>query len=562
MKTFNIIKKYFLLVLTAVITFGCIDNVPDIEELPSPDINFNYHVIDNTYQLDYYTGANIEFTNNSALSGTATWDFGDGSAPITGDVVTHKYNTHGTYQVKLTIDGKSNSKPILIRDIVPIMIVAPIEGGICEVLTTPISILTELPNPEGLSEEYLWIFPEGTMDEEGNVVSTSSEKDPGKLKFSHVGSQTVRLQVKLGGRTLEEGRVNVQVGYNEEVPTLYYAIKGGNVMALKLVKNAPTGMKISPFDMAISSGTRPLNILFNDASLYLLDCGRQFTWVDPRDGLGDGRITVMAKDGSRMETMLTNAGGDAFMDPYYGYIESGYLYFSDRLTGINRIELKERNRVFSAADFPFYIRGDHLGYYGKGMGFASLNAGFTKVKDTWYWSKTYSGTGIYRFKDSDILKAYNNGVAPAPESGNVLSGVNIKSVLWDNKNSVVYFTIFGSGRDGLYRCTVEQLNSIGPVSESSIAPFRLKLYNPINGKTVTPITEPGKGEGAEGEYIGICQLTLDDATGDVYFGLRSGDPEVKSGLMRYNATSKIIEHVIEGVEVYGVAVNNAKSKLF
>jgi hypothetical protein len=32
--------------------------------------------------------------------------------------------------------------------------------------------------------------------------------------------------------------------------------------------------------------------------------------------------------------------------------------------------------------------------------------------------------------------------------------------------------------------------------------------------------------------------------------------------MRYNPAKGIIEHVIEGIEVYGVAVNNSKSKLF
>ena len=70
-------------------------------------------------------------------------------------------------------------------------------------------------------------------------------------------------------------------------------------------------------------------------------------------------------------------------------------------------------------------------------------------------------------------------------------------------------------------------------------------------------------EGTSGEFIGICQLALDEATGAVYFGLRSAYPdEVKSGLMRYNPNTGYIEHVVEGVEVYGVAVNNTKSKLF
>lgn len=558
MKTIKYLRRYLLITLIAGIAFGCVDNVPEIEELPLAAVNFNYLVVDETYQLDYYTGANIEFTNISALTGAATWDFGDGSAPVSGNVVTHKFSAPGTYKVKLTVDGQSSVKPILIRDIVPIMSVAPIEGGITEVLTTPITILTELPNPEGLEEEYLWIFPEGTMDEAGNIVTTSSSKDPGKLRFSNVGSQTVRLQVKLGGRPLEEGRVNVQVGYNEEVPTLYYAVKGGNIMALKLVANVPAGMRITPFDMAISSGNRPLNILFNDVSLYILDCGRQFTYVDPQTGLGDGKISIMSKDGSRLETLLTNAGGNAYDDPYFGFIEGANLFFTDRNTGIRSAPLGDRNKTFSNAEFPYVVQNATLGYYGNGWSYGSISANIGKIEGTWYWCKTYNGTGMFRFNDSDILKAAITGGQPQPAAGLVLSGMSPKSFVWDETNKVIYFTIYDTGYEGLYRCTLEQLKEIGG-TKGNLAPYLLKT---AAGKTVTPITEPGKGEGSTGEFIGISQLAIDKATGDVYFGLRSADAAVKSGLMRYNATKKVIEHVIEGVEVYGVAVNNTKTKLF
>ncbi len=554
MKTF----KYFLIAVIAFFGFGCIDNIPDIEELPSAAVNFNYLVIDDTYQIDYYTGANIEFTNISALEGTATWDFGDGTATVTGDVVTHKYSLPGTYKVKLTVNEQSTVKPILIQDIVPIMSVAPVEGGITEVLTTPITIITELPNPEGLEEEYLWIFPAGTMDEDGNIITTSSAKDPGKLKFSNVGSQTVRLLVKLGGRQLEEGRVNVQVGYNEEVPTLYYAVKGGNIMALKLVATPPAGMRIAPFDMSISSGNRPLNILFNDTSLYILDCGRQFTYVDPRAGLGDGKISVMSKDGAKFETLLTNAGGDAYDDPYFGFIEGNNLFFTDRNTGIRSTTLNQRNKTFSSAEYPYFVQNQALGYYNNGMSWGSISAGIGKIDGVWYWCKTYNGTGIFRFEDGDVLKSTITGGQPQPKAGIALSGMSPKSFVWDETNQVIYFTIYDTGFEGLYRCTIEELNGIG-ATKSNLRPYQLKT---AKGKTVTPITEPGRDEGSSGEFLGITQLALDKATGDVYFGLRSGDPEVKSGLMRYNASKKVIEHVVEGVEVYGVAVNNTKTKLF
>jgi hypothetical protein len=330
-------------------------------------------------------------------------------------------------------------------------------------------------------------------------------------------------------------------------------------MALKLVENKPAGMNIYPFDMGVTSGKHPLNIVYNDTSLYILDCGQQFTYVNDVDGvLGDGRITVMSKDGSKVETMLTNTG-TAFNDPFYGYAEGNFLYFSNRNTGISRINMKERNRAFSTAEFPWYVQNATLGYYGNGWSYGSINACFTKVNDTWYWSKTFNGTGIFRFTDGDILPAPITGGQPAPVAGVALSGMSPKSLVWDSKNQLLYFTIYDTGYEGLYRCTLQQFNAIGG-TRSNLTQYRLTT---ANGKSVTPITEPGKGEGSTGEFIGICQLTLDEATGDVYFGLRSANTdEVKSGLMRYNYKTGKIEHVIEGVEVFGVAVNNTKSKLF
>ena len=105
---------------------------------------------------------------------------------------------------------------------------------------------------------------------------------------------------------------------------------------------------------------------------------------------------------------------------------------------------------------------------------------------------------------------------------------------------------------------MSSLDAIGS-NRDNVLPYQLKT---ADGKSLVPITEAGVGEGSTGEFIGICQLTLDPNTGCVYFGYRSSDASIKSGLMRYNPSTGIIEHVLEGVEVYGVAVNSKPSKLF
>ena len=556
MNTSKRLKIYGLLSLLFVAA-SCVDHIPLIEELPSTDVAFNYSVSDDSYQLDYYVGANIKFKSFSAAEGECDWDFGDGNKAV-GDSAVHKYTNAGTYVVRLTVSGAGYVEhKILISDIKPILKLNLVEGGLCEVLTSSVSFNVELPNPEGLAEEYNWTFPVGALDETNVLKESFSGKDPGKIKFSHVGSQQVRLQVKLGGRVLEDGVINVPVAYNQTVPTLYYAVKSGNIMALKLANNVPAGMKINPYDMGVKSGQHPLNILFNDTSLYVIDAGRQFTYINDVDGnQGDGRIFVMSKSGAKVETMLTNTAA-AFNDPFYGFIDAGQLYFGDRNTGISKIALNERNRSLSPADFPYFVQNSSLSYYGQGLSYGAMNAGFGKINGVWYWCKTYNGNGIFRFLESDIFTSTIPVGTPIPSSGVALEGMNPKSFVWDAKNQVIYFTIYDTGYEGLYRCSLAQLAAIK--RQADLAPYKLKLSN---GKTVTPITEAGKGEGSTGEFIGICQLALDENDGSVYFGLRSADATVKSGLMRYNPASGFIEHVIEGVEVYGVAVNKTKTKLF
>ena len=553
----KIYKIFLALTCTVFATTSCVDMLPVIEELPSKDVSFEYLVADNTYTLDYYVGANIKFQSTSAAAGTKTWDFGDGTT-ATGPTVTHKYAVAGTYSVKLTVEGVGYvMSNILISDIKPILRLQPIAGGICEVVTTAVGFDVELPNPEGLTEEYTWTFPSGTTTENGLPFESFVGKSPGKVKFNHVGSQRIRLQVKLGGRLLEDGLLNVPVAFNQAVPTLYYAVKGGNIMALKLATNPPVGMRINPFDLGVKSGQRPLNILFNDTSLYVLDAGRQFTFINDVDGnQGDGRITVVSKSGAKVETMLTN-NGQAFNDPFYGFIEGTRLFFADRNTGISIIPLSERNRSLSREDFPYFVQNATLGYYGQGLSFGAMNAGFGKINNVWYWCKTFNGNGIFRFVDTDILTVPITGNGVLPTSGVVIEGMSPKSFVWDARNQLFYFTVYDTGYEGLYRCTLAQLEGIK--TRDHLIPFRLRL---ANGKTVTPITEPGRGEGSPGEFIGISQLALDESTGAVYFGLRSADPTVKSGLMRFNPATGFIEHVIEGVEVFGVAVNRTRSKLF
>ena len=562
-----IMKKVFRLFALAIVSVSlaaCVDNIPTEENLPQDAVSFDYQ-IKGDYSLDYYVGSVITFNNTSPTEGTPKWEFGDGTT-AEGNTAEHFYKVAGTYQVKLTIGEYSKSQVIMISDIKPLMSINPIEGGLCEVNTTKITFSLEVPNPQNLPLEYEWIFPAGTRNGEGDPMTTCTDRLPGELMFGNVGSQTVRLRVKMDGRELEEGTANVQVGYNQPVPTLYYAVQGGRIMALKLIADAPEGMQVSPFDMGVASGQHPFNLLFKDSSLYILDCGKQFYYVDDADGvLGDGRITVMSKDGAKVEMMLTNAGQAAFDDPFYGCIEGDNLYFANRNTGIMRIALTDRNMIFSHSAYPYYVQHTTLGYYNNGWGYGSIGGCFGKVEGVWYWLKFYNGTGIFRFKDSDILPATitQGDDSNVPQDGIALGGMCPKSFAYDKNAQKFYFTLWDAGYGGFYACTIDELNAIG-TSKSKLAPYKkmtadgLGFEPNISGK-------PASIEGTSSEPVAICQMALDEATGCVYFGFRNNHGDVTcapTGIYRYNPATDKIETVLEGVPVYGIVVNNIPSKLF
>ena len=558
------ILRLFALAIVTVSLAACVDNIPAEEELPQDAVSFNYR-IDGDYSLDYYVGSVITFINTSPTEGAPKWEFGDGTT-AEGNSVEHFYKVAGTYQVKLTIGDYSKSQVIMISDIKPLMSINPIEGGLCEVNHTKVTFSLEVPNPQNLPLEYEWILPAGTKNAAGDVIEKSTERLPGELIFSNVGSQTVRLRVKMDGRELEEGTANVQVGYDKPVPTLYYAVQGGHIMAYKLISDAPEGMQVSPFDLGVASGQHPFNLLFKDSTLYILDCGKQFYYVNDADGvLGDGKITAMSKDGAKVELMLTNAGQAAFDDPFYGYIEGDYLYFANRNTGIMRILLKERNAVFSHATYPYYVQHTTLGYYNNGWGYGSIGGCFGKVEGVWYWLKFYNGTGIFRFKDSDILSSTitqgddNN----LPKDGIALGGMCPKSFAYDKNTQKFYFSLWDAGYGGFYACTLDELNAIG-TKKSNLAPYK-KLTTTGLGLEPNISGKPASIEGTSSEPVAICQMALDEATGCVYFGFRrSADDETSAptGIYRYNPNLDKIECVIEGPQVYGLVVNNNPSKLF
>ena len=575
MKT-NILKT-LLIALLPICAVSCIDNVPEEEVLPRDAVSFEYYIdknVDSKYYLDFYVDSDITFKNTSPETtvGEPTWDFGDGDV-LVGDSLTHFYAKAGTYKVKLTIGDFSREQSIMIAPIKPIVKIV-FSGEVCEVRTTPVTFDVELPNPKNKPATFSWTFPKDTKTETGDDYATFEGQGvtdlPVPVKFSHVGSQQVQLNVKLGEEDLEPTLLNVQVAYNQAVPTLYYAVQGGRIMAHKLTGGQhPSDMNIASYDLGVASGQHPFTLLFKDSLLFVLDAGKQFYFVDDVNGnLGDGKISVIAKDGSKVQTMISNANQAAFDDPFYGCIEGDFLYYANRNTGMVKIALTDRDKVYSLSEYPWYVQQATLGYYNNGWGYGTIGGMFGKINGVWHWTRFYNGNGIYRFVDSDILPAAvaKGDDTNRPKAGIMLEGMAPKSFVYTAKSPTpkMCVHIMDAGYNGFYACTYEELEAVG-TSKNAIKPYAV-TYNGQMFESNTTGNLPAV-EGTGSESVGICQMVYDEMNDCVYFGYRNNsnggaDKFPPTGIYCYNVATGQVTCLIEGVSVYGLAVNNNPAKLF
>ena len=571
MKT-NILKT-LLIALLPICAVSCIDNVPEEEVLPRDAVSFEYFINQEEsplYYLDFYVDSYITFVNTSpnTTTGTPVWDFGDGQT-AEGDEVQHFYAKAGTYKVKLTLGDFSKEQVIMIAPIKPIVTIK-VADPICEVRSSLVTFEVELPNPQNKPATFSWKFPKDTKSAEDaeydTFIGQGVDDLPAPVKFSHVGSQEVVLNVKLGDEELETTTLNVQVGYNQPVPTLYYAVQGGRIMAYKLAgADKDTTIEINPFDLGVSSGQHPFNILFKDSSLYVLDAGKQFYYVNDVDGvLGDGKISVVSKDGKKVETMITNAGQAAFDDPFYGFIDGDFLYYANRNTGIMKVKLTDRDKVYSINEYPYFVRHNHLQYYGNGLAYGAVSRNFAKINGVWHWSTCHTSTKTFCFTDDDILKdpVTTGDKALLPEEGVICDGIKIGSFHYSSKHDKVVFCAMEMTANCVSVCSYQDwktLQSGGDVTKKAIK------YNDKSFESNLDNNLPAI-EGTGVESVGITQMAYDDVNECVYFAYRNNGASTSSrpntGIYCYNLVSGEVTCLIEGVAAYGVAVNNTPSKLF
>ncbi len=576
------IKNLAVLTLALVALASCVEKDPSYGNFPGKDVDFTYSVDGDQYTIDFYVVSTIQFTNTSAKQGAVRWDFGDGETSTEQNPL-HKYDKAGVYKVTLHVDGVGDrTYPLLIYDIAPTLSITEQSADEIVINDVTVSLDIALPNPENLECKYVWKFPEGTMRADGSAIEEfvgyshedGSIDNPGALKFKNIGSQRIELQTwfDLAGenRRLEDSYVNVQVGSSVPAPTLYYAVLGGNIKAYKLVdmSQLPEGTKNMPFDLGVSSGNMPTQLVFATVTtqgaegttterdnVYILDCGKQYYYVNDVDGvLGDGKITVMSADGKDVNVMITNVGGPAFNDPFQGCTDGTYLYYTDRNTGIRQIPLTtigEKETTNFNSTVGYFCVNNMLNYYSKGIAYGAIHTGLLiDSKGTFWWGKNYSGNGIYRFRRSDIGEASSTKDGPLPFPI-VLPTTQPRGFTFDEElgNLYVWMTKGSTPNPGfgVYPLPDDKQG----LDYDAFTDFIVMEADPINT--------------TESEGVYTTQMAVDPYTHSVFFGFRAATTETnyQTGLSFYNPWTKKIERFNGNNEkVLGVCINPRLTHIF
>jgi PKD repeat protein len=171
-----------------------------------------------------------------------TWEFGDGSEPVTGEVVEHTYAKAGTYKLKLkTKDGLTDSTTAPFEQTVTVD-EAPKASFVVEGATLAKTLVkfnaAASSDPDGSIEKYAWEFGDTGKGEGAEV--THEYKAPGVYKVA----LTIEDSSKITAGTNKELRVIAAPSVTTEA-----ASEIGQTSATLNAKVNPNGAVASPCEI-------------------------------------------------------------------------------------------------------------------------------------------------------------------------------------------------------------------------------------------------------------------------------------------------------------------------
>lgn len=135
-----------------------------------------------------FTDASIQHSDltNLCTYQDSTWDFGDGSATVTGQNVSHSFTSAGLYFVTLTTTCTSGATAMQQIAIKVTDVIAEFETSTTTPSVNVPFTLNNLTNAYGCNASYLWDFGDG---------NTSTVSEPGTYTYTVDGNYTITLTV-------------------------------------------------------------------------------------------------------------------------------------------------------------------------------------------------------------------------------------------------------------------------------------------------------------------------------------------------------------------------------
>jgi PKD repeat protein len=335
-------------------------NIVDNDLVVPPVANFTSNVTTGTVPLT------VQFYDNSTNTPTAwQWNFGDSSPNSTEHNPVHTYDTPGTYNVTLMVTNSGGSDSTIRYDYILVKNQPPTANFTANVTegAAPLTVLFT-DTSSGVVDTWEWNFSDGTSNETTqNVVHTFN--NPGTytvtLKVTNNGGSntmtktsyiTVKNQPPTANFTANvtsgtapltvkfyDNSTGVVTGWEwdfgdgtpnstQQSPSHQYVNPGVYTVTLTVSNDGGSGTMqkvdyitviipapVANFTANVTSGTRPLTVMFNDTSSG--GAGASWDW-----SFGDGSPNETTRNVSHTYTnagtytvtlTVTNAGGSSTM---------------------------------------------------------------------------------------------------------------------------------------------------------------------------------------------------------------------------------------------------------
>jgi PKD repeat protein len=247
-------------------------------------------------------GASVSFTGSST-GGTGpktySWDFGDGTAPVTGTLTpSHTYADNGTYTVTLTVTDQTSatgtdSAVVTVNNVAP---TAALANGGPVIVNTSVAITFSNQNDASAADQAAGFTYSFDFDNNGTWEVTDSTTASAVTSYPTAGNKTVKARIKDKDGGFTDYTTVVTVNSSTQGPTFYVSPSGSDT------NNGSSGSPWKTLQHAadmVQAGDTVIVRSGNYAGFIL-------GWNTPTAGTATQRITFQADPNASPGTVIIN----------------------------------------------------------------------------------------------------------------------------------------------------------------------------------------------------------------------------------------------------------------